>query len=269
MKRFSLDSKKHASTPMTSSIKLSFDSTGVEVDLTLYRSIIGSLLYLTASRSDIAFSVGVCAHFQAAPKESHMTAAKRIIWYVDGTFDYGIWYSRDSNDCLAGYLDADWARYVNDRKSTSRGCFYLVNNLVSWMSKKQNSLCQLLKRSILQRVVFVLNYCGWRIFFMIMEFLKTLCAYFVTIRVSSIYPRIQSNTQSKSISKFNIISFETWWKRRLCAWSLSTPQIKRLTSSLNQLMVHGLNPFIRPSVSVSSLDSLFLCDPHLIINAFM
>ena len=79
VKRFSLDSKKHASTPMTSSVKLSFDSTGVEVDPTLYRSIIGSLLYLTASRSDIAFSVGVCAHFQAAPKESHMTATKRII----------------------------------------------------------------------------------------------------------------------------------------------------------------------------------------------
>ena len=79
VKRFSLDSKKHASTPMTSSVKLSFDSTGVEVDPTLYKSIIGSLLYLTASRSDIAFSVGVCAHFQAAPKESHMTATKRII----------------------------------------------------------------------------------------------------------------------------------------------------------------------------------------------
>ena len=79
VKRFSLDSKKHASTPMTSSVKLSFDSTGVDVDPTLYRSIIGSLLYLTASRSNIAFSVGVCVHFQAAPKESHMTAAKRII----------------------------------------------------------------------------------------------------------------------------------------------------------------------------------------------
>ena len=79
MKRFSLDSKKHASTPMTSSVKLSFDSSGVEVDPTLYRSIIGSLLYLTASRPNITFNVGVYAHFQAAPKESHMMTAKRII----------------------------------------------------------------------------------------------------------------------------------------------------------------------------------------------
>ena len=107
---------------------------------TLYRSIIRSLLYLTASRPDIAFSVGVCARYQAAPKESHMTAVKRIIRYINGIPDYGLWYSKGSNACLAGYLDADWAGSVDDRKSTSRGCFYLGNNLVSWMSKKQNSV---------------------------------------------------------------------------------------------------------------------------------
>ncbi|XP_023911366.1 secreted RxLR effector protein 161-like [Quercus suber] len=101
---------------------------------------IGSLLYLTASKPDIAFSVGVCARFQAAPKESHFTAVKRIIRYINGTSDYEIWYSRDSNECLAGHSDADWASCINDRKSTSGGCYYLGNNLVSWMSKKQNSV---------------------------------------------------------------------------------------------------------------------------------
>ena len=110
------------------------------MDPTLYRSMIGSLLYLTASRPNIAFSVGVCAQFQAAPKESHLTAVKRIIHYINGTSDYGIWYSRDSNECLAGYSDADWAECIDDRKSTSGGCFYLRNNLVSWISKKQNSV---------------------------------------------------------------------------------------------------------------------------------
>ena len=79
VKRFGLDSKKHASTPMTSSVKLSFNSVDMEVDPTLYRSIIGSLIYLTASRPNITFNVGVYAHFQAAPKESHMMTAKRII----------------------------------------------------------------------------------------------------------------------------------------------------------------------------------------------
>ena len=60
--------------------------------------------------------------------------------YVDGTLDYGLWYTKDSNACLASYSDADWAGSVDDRKSTSGGCFYLGNNLVSWMSKKQNSV---------------------------------------------------------------------------------------------------------------------------------
>ena len=125
---------------MSSSIKLSSDPAGVEVDPTLYRSMIGSLLYLIASRPGIAFNVEVCAHFQATPKESHLIAVERIIRYVNGTSNYGIWYSRDSNDCLAKYSDADWARCVDDRKSTSGGCSYLRNNLVSWISKKQNSV---------------------------------------------------------------------------------------------------------------------------------
>ena len=125
---------------MSLSTKLNVDSSGVEVSPTLYRSIIGSLLYLTDSRLDIAFSVGVCARYQAALKESHLTAVKRIIRYINGTSDYGLWYSKDSNTCLAGYSNANWAGSVDDRKSTSGSCFYLGNNLVSWMSKKQNSV---------------------------------------------------------------------------------------------------------------------------------
>ena len=82
---------------MSSFTKLSVDSFGVEVSSTLYRSIIGSLLYLTASRPDIAFSVGVYARYQATPKESHLTTVKRIIRYINGTPDYGLWYSKDSN----------------------------------------------------------------------------------------------------------------------------------------------------------------------------
>ena len=84
VKRFALNSKKHTSTPMSSSAKLSCDAAGVEVDPTLYRSMIGTLLYLIASRPDIAFSVGVCARFQVAPKESHLTASKQIICYING-----------------------------------------------------------------------------------------------------------------------------------------------------------------------------------------
>ena len=101
---------------------------------------IGSLLYLIASRPDISYNVGVCARYQANPKESHMTSLKRIIKYVKTTTEFGVWYSKDTNDVLAGYFDVDWAEKADDRKSTSGGCFYVGNNLVSWMSKKQNSI---------------------------------------------------------------------------------------------------------------------------------
>ena len=101
---------------------------------------INSLFCLTVSRPDIAFSVGVCAQFQVAPKESQLTVVKRIIRYINGTFDYGIWYSRDSNECLAGYSDVVWVGCTDDKKSTLGGSFYLGNNLVSWTSKKQNSV---------------------------------------------------------------------------------------------------------------------------------
>ena len=84
--------------------------------------------------------MGVCARYQAAPKESHLTTVKRIIRYINGPSNYGLWYSKDSNACLAGYSNADYVGSVDDQKSTSGGCFYLGNNLVSWMSKKQNSV---------------------------------------------------------------------------------------------------------------------------------
>ena len=90
VKKFGLDFKKHASTPMSSSTKLNVDSSRVEVSPTLYRSIIGSLLYLTASRLDIAFSVGVRAQYQPPLKESHLTMVERIIRYVNGTPNYGL-----------------------------------------------------------------------------------------------------------------------------------------------------------------------------------
>ena len=69
-----------------------------------------------------------------------MITLKRIIKYVKSTADFGVWYSKDTNDVLARYSNADWARNADDRKSTLGGCFYVGNNLVSWMSKKKNSI---------------------------------------------------------------------------------------------------------------------------------
>ncbi|KAK0586597.1 hypothetical protein LWI29_009370 [Acer saccharum] len=140
VKRFGLENGKDFETPMSTTLKLDKDEKGKSVDQSLYRSMIGSLLYLTASRPDICFSVGLCARFQANPKESHLKAVKRIIRYIKGTHSLGLFYSFDTNDILVGYCDADWAGNIDDRKSTSGGCFYVGNNLVSWSSKKQNSV---------------------------------------------------------------------------------------------------------------------------------
>ena len=105
----------------------------------LFRSI-GCLLYLTASRPDIAFSVGVCFKFQSNPKVSHLNAVKRIIKYVGGTCDYRLFYSKESNLSLTDFSNFDWASNTDDRKSTTGVCFYVRANLVAWMSKKKNSM---------------------------------------------------------------------------------------------------------------------------------
>ena len=116
---------------MSTTLKLSKDASGKDVKQSLYRGMIGSLLYLIASRLDIAFSVGVCARYQANPKESHLVAVKRIFQFVNDTSNHGIWYSFDTNPSLVGFSDADWAGNCDDRKSTSGSCFFLGNNLVS------------------------------------------------------------------------------------------------------------------------------------------
>ena len=84
--------------------------------------------------------MGVCGRYQANPKESHTTTLKRIIKYVKTIVEFGVWYSKDTNDVLTRYSDVDWAGNADDRESTSGGCFYVGNNLVSSMSKKQISL---------------------------------------------------------------------------------------------------------------------------------
>ena len=125
---------------MATNIVLDEDKTGKSVNATLYRGMIGSLLYLTACRSDIQFSVCLCARFQADPKESHVTAVKRIMRYLIGTIELGLWYLAGCEFLLISYSDADYAGYRLDRKSTSGFCQFLENCLVSWTSKKQHSV---------------------------------------------------------------------------------------------------------------------------------
>ena len=101
---------------------------------------IGSLIYLTTSRPDIIFSVGLCARFQSNPKESHLSVVKHILSYISGTKNLGLWYPKGSHLDLLSFSDADWAGCSIDRKSTSGRCHFLGFALVSWFSKKQNSV---------------------------------------------------------------------------------------------------------------------------------
>ena len=125
---------------MSITCKLDKDEKGKKVDQKLYRGIIGSLLYLTASRPDIMFSVCTCARFQFKPKESHLAATKRILRYLTGTLNVGIWYSKGTSLDLVAYSNSYFAKYKLDRKSISGVCHFIENNLISWFSKKQNSI---------------------------------------------------------------------------------------------------------------------------------
>jgi hypothetical protein len=140
LKKFGMDDSKPIKTPIATNGHLDLDEGGKPVDLKLYRFIIGSLLYLTASRPDIMFSVCMCARFQVAPKECHLTAMKRIFRYLKYTPNIGLWYPKGAYFELVGYSDSDYAGCKVDRKSTSGGCQFLGRSLVSWSSKKQNSV---------------------------------------------------------------------------------------------------------------------------------
>jgi hypothetical protein len=140
LKKFKMDDCKPIKTPMPTNGHLDLDEVGKSVDQKLYCSMIGSLLYLTASRPDIMFSVCMCARFQAIPKESHLSALKRILRYLKYTPSIGLWYPHGACFELLGYLDSDFAGCRVDRKSTSGGCHLLGRFLVAWSSKKQNSV---------------------------------------------------------------------------------------------------------------------------------
>ncbi|GKA60320.1 hypothetical protein Tco_0759727 [Tanacetum coccineum] len=123
---------------MATKPKLDADLSGKLVDQTNYHSKIGSLMYLKSSRPDIVQSVCYCASYQARPTKKHLKEVKRIFRYLKGTINMGLWYPKDSGFKLTAFLDADHARCIDTRKSTSEGIQFLGDKLVSWMSKKQD-----------------------------------------------------------------------------------------------------------------------------------
>nr|GEV59047.1 putative ribonuclease H-like domain-containing protein [Tanacetum cinerariifolium] len=128
---------KNASTPMKIQKPMLKDEDGKEVDVHMYRSMIGLLMYLTSLRPDIMFAVCACARYQVNLKVSHLHAVKRIFRYLKGQPKFGLWYLKDSSFDLVAYTDSDYARASLDRKSTTGGCQFLRCRLISWQCKKQ------------------------------------------------------------------------------------------------------------------------------------
>ncbi|GJS04929.1 putative ribonuclease H-like domain-containing protein [Tanacetum coccineum] len=137
LKKFGFTEVKTASTPIETQKPLLKDENGKEVDVHMYRSMIGSLMYLTSSRPDIMFAVCACARYQVNPKVSHLYAVKRIFRYLKGQPKLGLWYLKDSPFDLVAYTDSDYAGASLDRKSTTGGCQFLGCRLISWQCKKQ------------------------------------------------------------------------------------------------------------------------------------
>jgi hypothetical protein len=140
LKRFEMEDSKPVGTPMVTRCKLSKDDDSPDVDQSSYRSMIGSLLYITTSHPDIMNAIGMVGRYQVAPKQIHLQAVKRIFRYLKETITYGLWYPRNQNLQLIAYSDANWENCVDERKSTSGGAFFLGDSLVAWLSKKKGSI---------------------------------------------------------------------------------------------------------------------------------
>ncbi|GJR54793.1 retrovirus-related pol polyprotein from transposon TNT 1-94 [Tanacetum coccineum] len=140
VKKYGLHSTDYVDTPMIENKKLDEDLQGKPVDATLYRGMIGSLMYLTSSRPDLNYVVCLCARYQAKPTKTHLQAVKRILRYLNGTIHMGLWYSKDTDMSLTTYADSDHVGCQDTRRGTSGSAQFLGDKLVSWSSKKQKSI---------------------------------------------------------------------------------------------------------------------------------
>ncbi|KAL0312270.1 UNVERIFIED_CONTAM: Retrovirus-related Pol polyprotein from transposon RE2 [Sesamum radiatum] len=134
--------KRQVTTPLVTGEKYKKEDGSEKVDGSIYRSLIGSLLYLTATRPDIMFATSLLSRFMQSPSQVHYGAAKRILRYLQGTKDFGIWYKSTNDAKLVGYTDSDWAGSADDMKSTSGYTFSLGSGIFSWASKKQATVAQ-------------------------------------------------------------------------------------------------------------------------------
>ena len=135
--KFGMSESKPVKSPIVPGIKMNKDVDGVIVDVTYFKQIVGSLMYLTTTRPDIMFSVSLISKYMSKPTKLHIQAVKRILRYLKGTSSYGIFYKKGGKEELLGFIDSDYAGDKDNSKSTSGYVFLLSSGAMSWMSKKQ------------------------------------------------------------------------------------------------------------------------------------
>nr|GEU54067.1 copia protein [Tanacetum cinerariifolium] len=137
--KFGMDSCDPVDTPMVDRLKLDEDPLGIPVDQTRFRSMVGSLMYLTTSRPDLVYVVCMCVRYQASPTKKHLEVLKQVFRYLRGTINWGLWYLKDTTMALTTHADADHVGCQDTRRSTSRSAQFLEDKIVRWSSKKQKS----------------------------------------------------------------------------------------------------------------------------------
>nr|DAD23353.1 TPA_asm: hypothetical protein HUJ06_024816 [Nelumbo nucifera] len=123
LKKFKMEGCKTVATPLITNERFKKEDGSKKVDASIYKSLIGSLLYLTATRSDIMYATSLLSRFMQSPSQVHYGAAKRILRYLQGTKEYGIWYKSTTGSRLISYTNSDWTGSVDDMKSTSGYAF--------------------------------------------------------------------------------------------------------------------------------------------------
>jgi hypothetical protein len=137
LRRFRMMDCKSMTTPMTTNLNMLGASDSDLVDPTMYRKLIGSLMYLVNTRPNICFVVNTLSQFMVESRQVHWVATKHVLRYLRGTVGFGLRYVRGDGVRLHGYSDSDWAGSAVERKSTSGGCFNLGSTMVSWYNRKQ------------------------------------------------------------------------------------------------------------------------------------
>ncbi|KAJ8625785.1 hypothetical protein MRB53_034315 [Persea americana] len=135
-----MSSCNETSTPMNAIERLTNEDGSGRADARVFRSIVGGLIYLTHTRPNIVFVVSLISRFMHSPTRHHLGVAKRILRYVRGIMNYGIWYYPVTNLSLIGFTDSDWAGSLQDRKSTTSYMFNIGCGAVCWLSKKQETV---------------------------------------------------------------------------------------------------------------------------------